>query len=201
MLVAVDRRRGAERVVALIGQHHARLPGECGVTRGLGGRGRAGDVGDRGDVVPVDPVPDAEQEAGDQDAQHVLARGVHRDAKLECLAHGGGLHARANTAPERRVEQDDVHSAVQHICGKLLEIHYDRVGRKRDAQFLARAAHPCEAEDRILEVVVVQIFNRSPEADSLLGRPDAVGVESENFESLHNHSAYALIENDKTSTA
>ncbi len=30
------------------------------------------------------------------------------------------------------------------------------------------------------------------------GRIDAYIVESENFESIHNHSAYALIENDKT---
>ncbi|KFI21083.1 GTP cyclohydrolase, FolE2/MptA family, partial [Nitrosococcus oceani] len=29
------------------------------------------------------------------------------------------------------------------------------------------------------------------------GRIDAYVVESENFESIHNHSAYALIENDK----
>ena len=31
--------------------------------------GRAGDVGDRRDVVPVDAVADAEQEAGQQDAE------------------------------------------------------------------------------------------------------------------------------------
>ena len=30
------------------------------------------------------------------------------------------------------------------------------------------------------------------------GRIDAYVVESENFESIHNHSAYALIEKDKT---
>ncbi|MDE2389855.1 MAG: GTP cyclohydrolase I FolE2, partial [Betaproteobacteria bacterium] len=29
-------------------------------------------------------------------------------------------------------------------------------------------------------------------------RIDAYVVESENFESIHNHSAYALIRNDKT---
>jgi GTP cyclohydrolase IB len=29
-------------------------------------------------------------------------------------------------------------------------------------------------------------------------RIDAYTVESENFESIHNHSAYALIERDKT---
>jgi hypothetical protein len=32
-------------------------------------------------------------------------------------------------------------------------------------------------------------------------RIDAYVVESENFESIHNHSAYALIENDKRSSA
>ncbi|MDE2309364.1 MAG: GTP cyclohydrolase I FolE2, partial [Betaproteobacteria bacterium] len=33
---------------------------------------------------------------------------------------------------------------------------------------------------------------------SLDKRIDAYVVESENFESIHNHSAYALIERDKT---
>ena len=33
------------------------------------GRGRAGDVGDRRDVVPVDAVANAQQEAGEQDAE------------------------------------------------------------------------------------------------------------------------------------
>ncbi|MEN9476682.1 MAG: hypothetical protein RLZZ300_823, partial [Pseudomonadota bacterium] len=32
-------------------------------------------------------------------------------------------------------------------------------------------------------------------------RVDAYIVESENFESIHNHSAYALIENDKRNPA
>ena len=34
-----------------------------------GGGGRARDVGDRRDVVPVDPVSDAQQQAGEQDAE------------------------------------------------------------------------------------------------------------------------------------
>ena len=39
-----------------------------GGLRDAGRRGRAGDVGDRRDMVPVDPVADPQQQAGDQDA-------------------------------------------------------------------------------------------------------------------------------------
>ena len=40
-----------------------------------GGRGRARDVRDRGDVVPVDAVPDAEQQPREQDADVHGGRG------------------------------------------------------------------------------------------------------------------------------
>ena len=38
---------------------------------------------------------------------------------------------------------------------------------------------------------VAGVLNADPRIDSYI-------VESENFESIHNHSAYALIERDKT---
>ena len=49
--------------------------------------------------------------------------------------------------------------------------------------------HPKFVEDMVRDVA--SILNND-------GRIDAYVVESENFESIHNHSAYALIERDKT---
>ena len=42
---------------------------------GVGGRRRAGDVGDRRDMVPVDPVADAEEGGGDEEADRLGRRG------------------------------------------------------------------------------------------------------------------------------
>ena len=108
-----------------------------------------------------------------------LAGRVHRDAELKRLADAGRLHARADAAPERRVEQDDVDRAIQHVGRELLEVDDDGVGRERDAELLARAPHARQAEDGIFEVVVVQILDRAAEADRLLGRPDRVGIEAD----------------------
>ncbi|MHB1099329.1 MAG: GTP cyclohydrolase, FolE2/MptA family, partial [Burkholderiales bacterium] len=44
-------------------------------------------------------------------------------------------------------------------------------------------------EDMVRDVAAV--LNRDPRINGYI-------VESENFESIHNHSAYALIERDKT---
>jgi GTP cyclohydrolase I len=49
--------------------------------------------------------------------------------------------------------------------------------------------HPKFVEDMVRDIAA--ILNKD-------GRIDAYVVESENFESIHNHSAYALIERDKT---
>ena len=51
-----------------------------------------------------------------------------------------------------------------------------------------RAAHPAAA----ISVVGVPSYRVHGEA-----RIDAYSIESENFESIHNHSAYALIRHDK----
>ena len=45
-----------------------------------------------------------------------------------------------------------------------------------------------------LPILWLKYINREP-------RIDAYVVESENFESIHNHSAYALIEHDKDAAA
>ena len=115
------------------------------------------------------------------------------DAKLEGVADARGFHARTYPAPERRVEQDHVDGAVQHVGGELLEIDDDGVRGERQAQLLAGMPHTGEAEDRILEVVVVEILNCASEPDGLLRRPDGIRIEAERVagEGL-GHRAIAL---------
>src|SRR3990170_7368459 len=104
---------------------------------------------------------------------------MDRDAELEGVADAGGLDARTYPAPERRIEQDHIHRAIQDVRSQLLEIDDDRVGGERHAHLLARVPHAGEAEDRVFEVIVVEVFYRTPEPDRLLGRPDGVGIEAE----------------------
>jgi len=63
--------------------------------------------------------------------------------------------------------------------------------KRPDEKYVTERAYdnPKFVEDMVRDVAAV--FN----ADK---RVDAYIVESENFESIHNHSAYALIERDKT---
>jgi GTP cyclohydrolase I len=63
--------------------------------------------------------------------------------------------------------------------------------KRPDEKFVTERAYdnPKFVEDMVRDVAAVL------DAD---GRIDAYVVESENFESIHNHSAYALIERDKT---
>ncbi|NNJ83500.1 MAG: GTP cyclohydrolase I FolE2 [Gammaproteobacteria bacterium] len=62
--------------------------------------------------------------------------------------------------------------------------------KRPDEKFVTERAfdHPKFVEDMVRDVA--QILNRDD-------RIDAYIVESENFESIHNHSAYALVEKDK----
>ena len=63
--------------------------------------------------------------------------------------------------------------------------------KRPDEKYVTERAYdnPKFVEDMVRDVAAVL------DAD---GRIDAYVVESENFESIHNHSAYALIERDKT---
>jgi GTP cyclohydrolase I len=63
--------------------------------------------------------------------------------------------------------------------------------KRPDEKFVTERAYdnPKFVEDMVRDVAAVL------NADE---RIDAYIVESENFESIHNHSAYALIERDKT---
>jgi GTP cyclohydrolase I len=64
--------------------------------------------------------------------------------------------------------------------------------KRPDEKFVTERAYdnPKFVEDMVRDVAAQ--LNAEP-------RIDAYIVESENFESIHNHSAYALIENDKRS--
>ena len=66
--------------------------------------------------------------------------------------------------------------------------------KRPDEKFITERAYdnPKFVEDMVRDVAAVL------NADD---RVDAYVVESENFESIHNHSAYALIERDKLSAA
>jgi GTP cyclohydrolase I len=63
--------------------------------------------------------------------------------------------------------------------------------KRPDEKFVTERAYdnPKFVEDMVRDVATVL------DKDA---RVDAYIVESENFESIHNHSAYALIERDKT---
>jgi GTP cyclohydrolase I len=66
--------------------------------------------------------------------------------------------------------------------------------KRPDEKFVTERAYdnPKFVEDMVRDVAAQ--LNAEP-------RVDAYVVESENFESIHNHSAYALIENDKRKAA
>ena len=63
--------------------------------------------------------------------------------------------------------------------------------KRPDEKFVTEYAydHPKFVEDMVRDVAAD--LNRDKRIDKYV-------VESENFESIHNHSAYALIEHDKT---
>ncbi|MCG7964859.1 MAG: GTP cyclohydrolase, FolE2/MptA family, partial [Candidatus Thiodiazotropha taylori] len=63
--------------------------------------------------------------------------------------------------------------------------------KRPDEKFVTETAYdnPKFVEDMVRDIAVQ--FNRED-------RISAYVIESENFESIHNHSAYALIERDKT---
>src|SRR5262252_1210397 len=104
---------------------------------------------------------------------------MNRDAELKRLTQTGRFYARTNAAPERRVEKDDVDRCLEHVRRELLEADDNRVRRQRHPHFLARATHAVHPEDRILEIVVVDVLDVLPEPDRLLRGPHRVRVEAE----------------------
>jgi len=80
---------------------------------------------------------------------------MHGNAQLKSFADSRRFHTRPNASPECRVEKNHIDCGIQHVSGELFKIDDNRVGRKRHANHLPRAAHAVKTEYRILEVVVV----------------------------------------------
>src|SRR6266540_1373007 len=107
-----------------------------------------------------------------------LTRRVDSHAQLEGVAHTRRFHALAHTAPEGRIKQDHVDSGVEHVCRELLEAYDHGVSRERHPHLLAGPAHTVQTKDRVLEVIVLNIFDGLPEPYSLLSRPNSVWIEA-----------------------
>ena len=75
-----------------------------------------------------------------------------------------------------RITSTAVSSALAASCSKFTTTVLVASGTR----IICRAApHPVQAEDRVFQVIVVQVLNRLSETDGLLGGPHAVGIESE----------------------
>src|SRR5712671_6104967 len=99
-------------------------------------------------------------------------------SQLKRFADARRLHALTDSAPESRIKQDHIDSRVEHVCRELLEANHHCISREWHPHFLARPAHTIQPEDRVLEVIVLNIFNGLPEPDGLLSRPDRVRIET-----------------------
>ena len=99
-------------------------------------------------------------------------------AQLESLTDARSLDALTDTSPESRIKQDHVDSGIEYVCCQLLEANYYSISCQRHAYFLSRPAHTIQAKDRILEVVILNIFDLLTEPDGLFGRPDRVWIET-----------------------
>src|SRR4029453_6146695 len=86
-----------------------------------------------------------------------LAGAVDCDADAERFAYAGRLDARADAAPERRVEQDDIDGAELFIRGQLLEVDDDGVRRNRQRDEVLEPRELRHAPHRILEIIVFEI--------------------------------------------
>src|SRR5262245_3712549 len=104
---------------------------------------------------------------------------MNGDAKLKRFADASRFDAWSQPAPKGRVEQDHINGSVEHIGRELLEVDYDRVGRKRHAHLLAEATHARQAKHRVFQIVVADCFNLLAEPDRCFSRPDAVRIEAE----------------------
>src|SRR6516225_1471604 len=92
---------------------------------------------------------------GELDAE--FSRGVDRRRELKGLEHRAGFVGLPQTAPEGRVEQDDVDERMAHALRELLEVDDDRVGRSWNADRLAHAPHPLETPGWIFEIIVIEV--------------------------------------------
>ena len=106
---------------------------------------------------------------------------MHGHLHAEGLAHARGLDARADAAPEGRVEQDHVDRAGGGIGGQLLEVDDDGVGGERHLREVAQRLHLGDAVDGILEPIVREVLDAAGECDRVAERPRRVGVVAHPF--------------------
>jgi GTP cyclohydrolase I len=105
-------------------------------------------------------------------------------------AHNQRSHVTITARTNQFVWIEDLVSVVeQHASSELFGLL-----KRPDEKFVTEHAYdnPKFVEDMVREIAMV--LNEDT-------RIDAYVVESENFESIHNHSAYALIEHDKSADA
>src|SRR5687768_17026232 len=102
---------------------------------------------------------------------------MDRDAELERFANACGFYTLTDPSPEGCVEQDDVYRRIQNVRRKLFEIYNYRICRQWHSNLFACPPHPVESEDRIFEIVVVDVLDLLAKPDRLLGRPCRVRIE------------------------
>ena len=138
--------------------------------------------------------------------------GEHRDGRTERLAQGGG----ADHQPVPVLEEDLRLRRAQSALAHHPDGQAERAHVARGADRHRRSARP---PARYTEFSSGRTRNTSPSAPTTIRnssrtrcatsrwrstrdeRVRAYVVESENFESIHNHSAYAMIEHDKEAAA
>ena len=98
-----------------------------------------------------------------------FTRRMNRDAKLERLANAGRFNALTNAAPKCCIQQDHIARRIKHVRSELFEIDDDRVRRQRHSHLFACSPHSVEAEDRIFEIIVVNVFDLLAKPDRLFG--------------------------------
>src|SRR5215510_11056492 len=99
-------------------------------------------------------------------------------SKLKGFTNTRSFDTGTNASPESRVEQNHIHSGVQHIGGELFKIHNHSVCRERHAYLFSHSSHPCHSQHRIFQIVVTQVHNLLPKLNRRLSRPHAIRIES-----------------------
>lgn len=105
-------------------------------------------------------------------------------------AHNQRSHVTVQVRMERFMWLEELIELVEHEASSEL---YGLLKRP-DEKFVTERAY---SNPKFVEDLVRDVAKRLNEDDRIL----AYIVEAENFESIHNHSAYALIERDKTAEA
>src|SRR6266496_571367 len=99
-------------------------------------------------------------------------------AQLESVTYVGRFDTGPDAAPEGRVEQDNINGRTEHVCRQLLKIDDYCVCCQWHPHFLTHATHACHAINRILEVIVREIFDLLTEPNRGFSGPDGIWIEA-----------------------